>query len=115
MWLQARAIMGLIRGSLKLSITPKAESDLARTWLYTCEEWGPDQADKYLDQLEAGMKQLIGHSLLGVDYAHVLAGYRRLQVEHHGVFYQLLESELLVVRVLHEDMDAPQRLVIDAN
>ena len=96
---------------LKLNITPKANSDLVRIWAYTCEEWGVDQADKYLDQLEAGMKQLIEHPALGTNYEHVLPGYRRLQVERHAVFYQVLELELLVVRVLHEDMDAPERLL----
>ena len=94
-----------------LSVTPKAESDLIGIWVYTCEEWGVDQADKYLDQLEAGMQQLINHPSLGANYAHVLSGYRRLQVEHHAVFYQVLESEMLIVRVLHEDMDAPDRLL----
>ncbi len=96
---------------LKLSVTPKAESDLTGIWLYTCEAWGVDQADSYLDQLEVGMKQLLNHPSLGANYAHVLPGYRRLQVEHYAVFYQVLESEVLVVRVLHEDMDAPQRLL----
>lgn len=95
----------------KLSVTPKAASDLTGIWVYTCEEWGSDQADKYLDQLEAGMKQLLKHPSLGANYAHVLPGYRRLQIKHHAVFYQTLESELLVVRVLHEDMDAPRRLL----
>lgn len=94
-----------------LSVTPKAESDLIGIWVYTCEEWGVDQADKYLDQLEAGMQQLINHPSLGANYAHVLPGYRRLQVEHHAVFYRVLESEMLIVRVLHEDMDAPERLL----
>ncbi|RAU17294.1 type II toxin-antitoxin system RelE/ParE family toxin [Nitrincola tibetensis] len=96
---------------LSLSITPKAESDLTDIWLYTCNEWGVDQADHYLDQLELGMKQLMSYPLLGVDYTHVLASYRRLQIEHHSVFYRVLESEVLVVRVLHEEMDAPKRLL----
>lgn len=96
---------------LRLTVTPKAESDLTGIWIYTCEEWGVDQADIYLDQLEAGMNQLINHPSLGANYAHVLAGYRRLQIEHHAVYYQVLESEVLVVRVLHEEMDAPQRLL----
>jgi toxin ParE1/3/4 len=96
---------------LKLSITPKAESDLIGIWMYTCEEWGVEQADTYLDQLETGMKHLVNHPSLGTNYAHVFPGYRRLQVEHHAVFYQLLESAVLVVRVLHEDMDAPERLL----
>jgi len=95
-----------------LSVTPKAESDLIGIWVCTCEEWGVDQADKYLDQLETGMQQLINHPSLGANYAHVLSGYRRLQVEHHAVFYQVLESEMLIVRVLHEDMDAPERLLV---
>ena len=96
---------------LTLSVTPKAESDLIGIWVYTCEEWGVEQADKYLDQLEVGMKQLIAHPSLGADYAHVFPGYRRLPVEHHAVFYQVLEAEVLVVRVLHEEMDAPARLL----
>ncbi|MCH8544000.1 MAG: type II toxin-antitoxin system RelE/ParE family toxin [Alcanivorax sp.] len=94
-----------------LSITPKAESDLISIWVYTCEKWGAEQADRYLDQLEAGMNQLIHYSSLGTSYAHVLPGYRRLQVERHGVFYRVVEQEVLVVRVLHEDMDAPERLL----
>lgn len=96
---------------LRLTVTPKAESDLTEIWMYTCEKWGFDQADSCLDQLEAGMNQLINHASLGVNYAHVFPGYRRLQVEHHAVFYQVLEPDVLVVRVLHEDMDAPQRLL----
>lgn len=96
---------------LELVITPSAESDLIGIWMYTCEEWGAEQADKYLDQLEVRMKQLIDHPLLGADYAHVFPGYRRLEVEHHAVFYKVLEPEVLIIRVLHEDMDAPDRLL----
>jgi len=96
---------------LKLSVTPKAESDLIGIWVYTCEEWGDEQADKYLDQPAVGMRRLIEHPTLGSDYAHVFPGYRRLQIEHHDVFYQVLESEVLVVRVLHEDIYAPERLL----
>lgn len=96
---------------LRLTVTPKAESDLTGIWIYTCEEWGFDQADRYLDQLEAGMNQLINHPSLGTNYTYVLPGYRKLQVGHHAVFYQVLEPDVLVVRVLHEDMDAPQRLL----
>jgi len=95
---------------LELSITPKAESDLVEIWVYTCEKWGAEQADKYLDQLEAGIQQLINHPLLGISYAHVLAGYRRLQVGRHAIFYLVHESEIVAVRVLHQDMDAPQWL-----
>lgn len=95
----------------KLRLMPKAESDLIGVWVCTCEELGVEQADKYLDQLKAGMKQLVSHPLLGTNYAHVFPGYHRRHLEHHAVFYQVLAAEVLVVRVLHEDMDAPQRLL----
>lgn len=94
-----------------LEITPEAENDLVDIWVYTCKEWGVDQADHYLDQLERGMNQLIEHPELGVDCSHVLPGYRRLQQERHLFFYKLENSKVLIVRVLHEDMDAPRRLV----
>ncbi|MEN3157628.1 type II toxin-antitoxin system RelE/ParE family toxin [Alkalimonas sp. NCh-2] len=96
---------------ITLRISPKAESDLIGIWVYSCEKWGADQADNYLDRMETGMKQLTHHPLLGTDYAHVLPGYRRLQVEQHAVFYQVLKAEILVIRVLHLDMDAPARLL----
>jgi toxin ParE1/3/4 len=96
---------------LSLKITPSAESDLMDIWLYTSGTWGAGQADDYLDRLEAGMNQLTAHPLLGVDYSHILPGYRKLRIGHHDVFYRELATEILVVRVLHEDMDAPSRLV----
>lgn len=57
------------------------------------------------------MRRLIDHPSLGADYAHIFSGYRRLQVEHHAVFYKVFEPEVLVVRVLQEDMDASARLL----
>jgi toxin ParE1/3/4 len=95
---------------IKLSVTPKAQADLVGICVYTCQVWGAEQADYYLDRLDAGMRQLSDYPGLGADYAHVRPGYRRLQLEHHAVFYRVLEHEVLVVRVLHEDMNAPKRL-----
>ena len=96
---------------LQLTVSPKAESDLIGIWVYTCEQWGVDQADKYLDQLDSGMKRLVEHPLLGADYTHVFPEYRRLQVEHHSVFYKVQASQIIVIRVLHQEMDAPDRLM----
>lgn len=96
---------------LPVSVTPRAELDLVEIWLYTCETWGVEQADGYLDRLEAGMNHLATHPSLGVDYSHLLPGYRKLRLEHHDVFYRVLESEISVVRILHEEMDAPRGLL----
>ena len=96
---------------LGLEVTPEAESDLVDIWVYTASEWSVDQADKYLDKLERGINQLLDHPELGTDCSHVLPGYRQLHQEHHLIFYRLENSYVLIVRVLHEDMDAPRRLL----
>jgi toxin ParE1/3/4 len=34
-------------------LTLAAETDLRDIWRYTYKTWGPEQADKYFDQIEA--------------------------------------------------------------
>ena len=36
----------------------QAEQDLVEIWLYTFNEWGEYQADKYLDELNAAIRLL---------------------------------------------------------
>ncbi len=95
---------------LELKVSPQAETDLTDIWVYSCEAWGIEQADNYLEQLAAGMEQLTLHPQLGLDYSHVLPSYRRLQIERHCVFYQVKNTTVVVIRVLHQEMDAPERL-----
>jgi len=94
-----------------LKLTPRAEADLVRIWLYTFDMWGAEQADGYVDQIEESLKHLLIHPSLGADYSHIRPAYRRLRIEQHDVFYTVGTNELLIVRVLHEDMDAPRRLL----
>ena len=53
----------------------KARQDLKNIWLYTYENFGVDQADKYFDELEFGMKAIRNNPLIGVscDYIRSLA------------------------------------------
>jgi plasmid stabilization system protein ParE len=32
-------------------LSAKAEADLLAVWIYAAEQWGPDQADRYVDTL----------------------------------------------------------------
>lgn len=93
-----------------IRVTPAAESDLVAVWTYSAQAWGADRADTCLDQLEAGINRLRQYPALGIDYAHVRPGYRMLHVEHHCAFYTHRGDEVLIVRVLHETMDAPRHL-----
>lgn len=83
----------------------RAERDLTDIWLYTYEEWGEAQANKYFDELDAGIRRLAENPELGKRCDYIRAGYRSLRVGHHLVYYTVTPSIIRIVRVLHERMD----------
>ena len=42
-------------------ISALAENDLIGIWEYSFEQWDAGQADKYLDELNAGIQLLLDH------------------------------------------------------
>jgi toxin ParE1/3/4 len=87
-----------------------AEDDLVAIWRYSFERWGIEQADRYLDELDEGIEALAGNPRLGSDCRHIRAGYRRLRIRHHSVYYRLVSSCIEIVRVLHERMEPDRHL-----
>ncbi len=83
----------------------RAERDLLQIWLYTFRTWGEVQADRYLDELDQGIRLLAENPSVGSDYGHVCDGYRRFSINYHRVFYRFAGDSLEIVRVLHESMD----------
>ncbi|MCK0509559.1 type II toxin-antitoxin system RelE/ParE family toxin [Aromatoleum buckelii] len=57
---------------------PLARQDLIGIWRYTYEEWGEQHADRYLDELEAGIARLQDYPGLGRVRDEVRQGYRSL-------------------------------------
>ncbi len=41
----------------ELVISERAEADLRKIWHYSFDNWGESQADRYLDELAAGMRK----------------------------------------------------------
>ena len=92
--------------------TARAEQDLLDIWLYTFRTWGEVQADRYLDELDLGIRLLAENPNLGSDYSHICDGYRRFSINYHRVFYRFVDESLEIVRVLHESMDIDTHLEI---
>lgn len=90
---------------LRIVNSELAEIDLLKIWLYTAEEWSLSQADVYLSQLGSTLNNLLDHPEIGKDRTELRKGYRSLLVNHHLVFYRLLEDEIQIMRVLHESVD----------
>ena len=76
----------------------RAESDLIETWLYTYEQWGEAQAERYFDDLEHGIRQLGRHPELGRPCDHIREGYRLLRINRHVVYYPVTSSVIHIVR-----------------
>lgn len=94
----------------EILIRPRARDDLKAIWRFTFQRWGERQADLYLQQLDAGIRSLVEFPDIGASCDHIRAGYRKLQIHRHLIFYRRSEGRIEIVRVLHQAMDAPSRL-----
>lgn len=61
-------------------LAPAATHDLEGIWVYTLEEWGIDQAHRYIDELTAAFVQLANNPQLGAACDYIRKGYRRRRV-----------------------------------
>lgn len=91
-------------------LTPAALNDLEGIWRYTARQWGLPQAAHYIDQLNEAFEALAQSPKLAPPCDTIRPGYRRLGVEHHVIYFRLDAGTVVVVRVLHERMDAPRHL-----
>ena len=88
----------------------QAEQDLVEIWLYTFNEWGEYQADKYLDDLDGAIRLLAEQPLICRERTELNPPVRIHHHAHHLIAYQVLEDGIRVVRVLHKSMDADSHL-----
>jgi toxin ParE1/3/4 len=91
-------------------LSPAAERDLEGIWTYTSDEWGLEQADRYLDMLTGTFQMLAESPKSAPACDHIREGYRRRGVGRHMIYFRVMPYGIAVVRVLHERMDAPRHL-----
>ena len=95
---------------IEIRITPRARQDLRAIWTYTFKRWGEPQAELYVRQLDAGIRSLVDFHDIGESCEHIRAGYRRLKINRHLIFYRRGEQCIEIIRVLHESMDVPHHI-----
>ncbi|WP_281557545.1 type II toxin-antitoxin system RelE/ParE family toxin [Thalassomonas sp. RHCl1] len=91
-----------------LIISPLAHQDLEKIIQYGTLNWGRDQALKYLTRFQAGLLRLHSSPKIGILRDDILEGLYVLPVEKHYILYQVLESKVEIIRILHARLD-PQR------
>lgn len=86
-------------------LAPAAEEDLEAIWVYTCEKWSIDQADRYIEQVTAVLAELAKSPELAQACDDIREGYRRHIVERHAIYFRVSSYGIAIVRILHERMD----------
>jgi toxin ParE1/3/4 len=89
-------------------LTPLARFDMREIWAYTLQRWGRRMADKYIRELTAAIGTVAADPYLGV--AMDDDACRKQIFRSHVIFYAPCERGIVVVRVLHQQMDTAGRL-----
>ena len=91
-------------------LTPAAEGDLEAIWTYTLQQWSAEQADRYIDTLTAAFAELAQSPKSAPACDQIRPGYRRRSIGRHMIYFRLTTYGIVVVRILHDRMDAPRHL-----
>lgn len=88
-------------------LSPKARREMMGIWNYTADHWGIEQAERYIQQIEHDLSAAAAGSPLARpsgEYLRITSG------RHVCIFRRDAEGNVLVMRVLHQSHDIPERL-----
>jgi toxin ParE1/3/4 len=93
-------------------LTPAAQDDLDDIWDHTATTWNIEQAERYILLLRDRIVALAAGRSVAQRADEIKPGYRRSLVGAHVIFFRQEPGNVLtVVRILHQSMDAPHRLL----
>ena len=85
-----------------------ADKDLEDIFDYTFDEFGFDQAEKYLLEIEEIFQNLIINPQIGKKRDEIKQGLYSFPKDNHISFYRILDKHIRIVRVLHGSRDIPK-------
>lgn len=99
--------------SMPVEVLPIAQDDVDQALLYIAAD-DPAAADRLLDGILSALEQASRFPFSGDTV--VIGGkrrarvYQRLYVHPYNIYYRVIDEKIVVMRILHEKMDAGQRL-----
>jgi len=95
---------------MRYLISEKANQDIEDIWLYTYENWSPEQADRYYNLILDEIEFIADNFESGKSVDYIKKGYRTSVVKSHIIFYRKSERNIVeIIRVLHQKMDIENR------
>jgi toxin ParE1/3/4 len=96
---------------MRYIISGKANQDIEKIWLYTCENWSLEQADRYYNQIIDEIEFIAENFESGKSVDYIKKGYRTSLVKSHIIFYRKSKNNIVeIIRVLHQKMDIENRI-----
>lgn len=87
-------------------LTNEAKSDLRAIAQFTENRWGKAQRNLYIKQLDDAFKLLSTNVDVGFACDNIRKDYRKFPQGSHIIFYKSdAASGILIVRILHKNMD----------
>ena len=87
-----------------------ALEDLEEIWDYTFDQWGIEQAERYLDALFVCFDDLAKNPGLGKEREEVKRGYRSFPQGRHVIFYTTGQAEIEIIGIVHQSADINRHL-----
>ena len=85
-----------------LQFLQQASRDIDEIYLYGLINFGEDQADLYSEKMKRFMLETLRHNPeIGRLDTRVNPAIRRFDFERHVIFYDVTETEIVIVRILH--------------
>lgn len=95
---------------IRLVLRPGARRDLADIWRYTADQWGATQANLYTSAMVREIENALAFPGTGSPVAGLPKDYRKLTSGKHRIIYRCSDTDLIVVRIIHERQDVPDDL-----
>ena len=92
------------------TLSPAAQTDLEAIWDYTVRQWGESQDEVYAREIQAACEALSNGTLVSRSADDIRAGYRRVGVGSHVLFFRMRKGVVEIIRILHQSMDVGRHL-----
>jgi toxin ParE1/3/4 len=92
------------------TVSQAANSDIRSMARYTQDTWGSDQRRRYLHGLNEKFEMLAEIPEMAEERRDFRPPVRIHHYEKHLIIYVIEDGGILIVRILHQNMDVPAQL-----
>lgn len=84
----------------RYTLSKKADEDIMTLFIYGIDQFGPDQAERYVNGLVDQIEKVAGNPKLWPEIELPGRIYRRAIYQSHSIYYRITQSGIHIVRVL---------------